>query len=114
MYGGHGMNNEATMPTASPALLKATQVYIMAFICLLLGLAIGYMMRSSQMAVPNLQASRINPSSPAAGTASNPHRLNLEEMHVMADKKAAPLLEKLKSNPNDSALLVQIGALYHT
>ena len=27
----------------------------------------------------------------------------------MADKQAAPLLEKLKSNPRDGALLVQVG-----
>ena len=27
----------------------------------------------------------------------------------MADKQAAPLLEKLKTNPNDSSLLVQVG-----
>jgi cytochrome c-type biogenesis protein CcmH/NrfG len=32
----------------------------------------------------------------------------------MADMQAAPLLEKLKSNPNDSSLLVQVGAIYHT
>jgi len=31
----------------------------------------------------------------------------------MADKQAAPLLGKLKSDPNDSAVLMQIGAIYH-
>jgi cytochrome c-type biogenesis protein CcmH/NrfG len=35
-------------------------------------------------------------------------------MREMADKQAAPLLEKLKSNPNDTALLVQVAAMYHT
>ena len=35
-------------------------------------------------------------------------------MQQMADKQAAPLLEKLKSDPNNSALLSQVGAIYHT
>ena len=32
----------------------------------------------------------------------------------MADKQAAPLLEKLKNDPRNSALLMQVGAIYHT
>ena len=42
------------------------------------------------------------------------HRPSLDEMKQMADKQAAPLLEKLKSNPKDNSLLVQVGAIYHT
>jgi len=40
------------------------------------------------------------------------HTPSLEEMKQMADKKAAPLLEKLKSDPNNSDLLSQAGNLY--
>jgi len=32
----------------------------------------------------------------------------------MANKQAAPLLERLKSDPNNSALLIQVGGIYHT
>ena len=39
---------------------------------------------------------------------------SLEEMKRMAGKQAAPLLEKLKSDPNNSAVLIQLGAIYHT
>ena len=39
---------------------------------------------------------------------------SLDEMKRMADKQAAPLLEKLKSDPKNIALLVQIGAIYHS
>jgi cytochrome c-type biogenesis protein CcmH/NrfG len=35
-------------------------------------------------------------------------------MKRMADKQAEPLLEKLKNDPNNSALLIQVGAIYHT
>lgn len=38
----------------------------------------------------------------------------LEEMKQVADKQAAPLLLKLKTDPNDSAVLAQVGAIYHT
>ena len=38
----------------------------------------------------------------------------LQDMRQMADKQAAPLLDKLKSDPNNTALLVQVGAIYHT
>lgn len=109
------MENEATTATAAPAVLKAKQVYAMALVCLVIGLAIGYMMRSSQLAVPAAQTeAKAGALSATAGTKMNPHHLSLEQMHVMADKQAAPLIEKLKSNPNDSALLMQIGAIYHT
>ena len=37
---------------------------------------------------------------------------SLEEMRHMADKKAQPLLAKLKTDPNNSDLLNQIGTLY--
>jgi cytochrome c-type biogenesis protein CcmH/NrfG len=36
------------------------------------------------------------------------------DMKRMADKQAEPLLEKLKNDPNNSALLLQVGAIYHT
>jgi cytochrome c-type biogenesis protein CcmH/NrfG len=37
---------------------------------------------------------------------------SLKEMKQMADKKAAPLLEKLKTDPNNSGLLIQVGKIY--
>ncbi len=36
----------------------------------------------------------------------------LEQLKIMGDKKAAPLFEKLKADPNNAALLAQIGAIY--
>ena len=54
----------------------------------------------------------VRPSSAAA--ASGAGRMpSLEEMRRIADKQAAPLLEKLKSDPNNTAVLVQVGAIYH-
>jgi cytochrome c-type biogenesis protein CcmH/NrfG len=41
------------------------------------------------------------------------HVPSLAEMKQMADKQAMPLLQKLKSDPNNSSVLVQVGAIYH-
>jgi cytochrome c-type biogenesis protein CcmH/NrfG len=110
-----GMADESTMTYPAPSSMKASWVYTMAAFCLVSGLAIGYLMRGSQLAV--LPAQTAASGAPlAVGAASKPagHPPTLGQMKQMADKQAAPLLEKLKSNPNDSALLVQLGAIYHS
>jgi cytochrome c-type biogenesis protein CcmH/NrfG len=38
--------------------------------------------------------------------------MTMEQMKAMADRRAAPLLEKLQANPTDAAALSQLGALY--
>jgi cytochrome c-type biogenesis protein CcmH/NrfG len=48
---------------------------------------------------------------PALGGGSMP---SLGEMKQMADKQAVPLLERLKSDPNNSTVLIQVAAIYHT
>jgi cytochrome c-type biogenesis protein CcmH/NrfG len=110
--GVHGMTNEsiATLPKAPT--LPALQVYFMAALCLSAGLGVGYLLRSSQ---PTTPAQRNTPQAATAAAAKPAgHHPGLEEMRQMADKQAAPLLEKLKSNPNDTSLLVQVAAMYHT
>ncbi len=102
-----------TQPTASSA-WNAKQVYAMAVICLVVGLAIGYLFRGSKSPAMPAQTA----ASQANGQASGPaidiggHMPSLEEMKQMADKKAAPLLEKLKADPNNSGLLIQVGKIY--
>jgi cytochrome c-type biogenesis protein CcmH/NrfG len=107
-------NKPTTQPTAGSA-WQAKQVYAMAIICLVVGLAIGYLFRGSQSpAVPPQPAanaqSNAQPSAPAGSMGG--HMPSLEEMKQMADKKAAPLLEKLKGDPNNSDLLIQVGNIY--
>jgi cytochrome c-type biogenesis protein CcmH/NrfG len=110
------MANEPTTQPPAGSSWQAKQVYAMAVICLVVGLAIGYLFRGSQSpAAPpqpaaNAQAAPTN-AQPAAG-AMGGHMPSLEEMKQMADKKAAPLLEKLKGDPNNSDLLIQVGNIY--
>jgi cytochrome c-type biogenesis protein CcmH/NrfG len=109
------MANEPTASSTASSSLPATQVYVMAGICLVAGLAIGYLLRGSQAPVfPAQSAASAGPPSATRTAMGNGHMPSLDEMKQMADKQAAPLLEKLKSDPNNSALLSQAGAIYHT
>jgi len=102
---------DETAPLPQPSPLQSSHVYAMAVICLLAGLGIGYLMRSSQLAVATPQ--RVAAASPhGAMPPGHPH--SLEQLKQISDKQAAPLLEKLKTSPRDTALLTQVAALYHT
>jgi cytochrome c-type biogenesis protein CcmH/NrfG len=59
-----------------------------------------------------LAAGPVAPHSPHAGAvgAKSP---TLQDMKQMADTNAAPLLAKLKKDPNNTDLLDQVGAIYH-
>lgn len=96
----------------APRAWKTKQVYAMAVICLAVGLALGYLFRgSASPPAPTSQAAQ-TPSAAGAPPAAQPQMPSLEDMKRMADKKAAPLLTKLKTDPNNSDLLNQIGTLY--
>lgn len=84
------------------------QVYVMAAICLLIGLPVGYLARGSAPASASVAQLQQNP---AAGLAPQ-QRPSLEDMQRMADKQAESLLLKLKADPNNPDLLNQIGNIY--
>jgi cytochrome c-type biogenesis protein CcmH/NrfG len=90
---------------------KVSQVYAMAGICLVIGVVLGYLFRGSGVgATHSAQSSQMNIGEGAAGAQ---HQMpSLEQLKQMADKKAQPLLEKLKTNPNDSNVLNELGTIY--
>lgn len=102
------MANEPGRLSVSPADWQTKQVYAMAAVCLVVGLAVGYLMRGSggAPAGATIQSSKSEPANP------NGKMPSLEEMKRMADKQVEPLLAQLKANPNNFALLVQIGDVY--
>jgi hypothetical protein len=121
------MANETITDTSTASPWQVRQFFGMAVLCLAVGLAIGYLCRGSQSTAPPPQ-----PTAPVAdlpnsvpsgvpgsalstastGAMGTGHMPSLEEMKSMADKKAAPLLEKLKSDPNNTDLLSQVGNIY--
>lgn len=105
------MPNEATEQATGGSVWQAKQVYAMAAVCLLVGLATGYFFRGSQSPAPPVPEAGATQPAGMAG-AMGGHMPSLEQMKQMADKKAAPLLEKLKSDPNNSGLLLQVGNIY--
>ena len=94
------------------------QAYVLAALCLALGVAIGYLFRGS--ASPVTQTAQAAASSDAAvphdqsGSAqSGAAQLTPEQRKAMTDQAAAPLLETLKTNSGDFNTLVQLGNLYY-
>ena len=85
---------------------QAKQVYAMAVVCLVAGLTVGYLFRGSG---PPSQ-SRV--SAMTVGDGPGEQTVRLEQMKHMAEKKAEPLFEKLREDPNNAGLLVQIGDVY--
>ena len=89
------------------------QAYTLAVVCLLLGMAGGWLIRGSQSpaaAVATESASAAAPTGMGGAMNAQP---TPEQLKLMADKQAAPLIEKLKSDPNNPDLLASIGNFYY-
>lgn len=96
----------------------STQAYVMAVVCLVVGCAVGYLLRGSvggSSAPAPVAATQPQgmPQGGMGGGAGQQQMPSPEQMKAMADKQAAPLLEQLKSNPNDAGVLAQLGNLYY-
>ena len=86
----------------------SVQAYTLCVICLVVGLAVGWLIRGSQgPAAPVEQASA---ATAAGGSSLQP---TPEQMLHMADKQAAPLMEQLRNDPGNAKLLAQIGNVYY-
>jgi cytochrome c-type biogenesis protein CcmH/NrfG len=103
------MANAFTSDPERGQFLVPVKAGLVAAICLAMGLGIGYVSRDFE----NKRASVKAASVPAA-QAPHPRVPTLQDMKLMADKQAAPLLAQLQAKPNDSALLMQVGAIYHS
>jgi cytochrome c-type biogenesis protein CcmH/NrfG len=96
----------------------STQAYIMAVICLIVGSAVGYLVRGSQSAStpkqqPAMAMSQQAPSDAMHAGVASQQAPSPEQLKAMADQQAAPLLAKLKTNPKDAETLAQVGNLYY-
>jgi len=91
-----------------------TQAYLLAVICLLFGVLVGYLLRGSGPA----QASPTAPPAPTAQSAESAaagmgSQVTSQQLKSMANKQAEPVLGLLKLKPSDPALLTQAGNIYY-
>jgi cytochrome c-type biogenesis protein CcmH/NrfG len=115
------MASETELPKAPATDWKVSQVYALAVVCLVIGLAVGYLFRGSRAPAqpsPSSAQAAVPHGMPAAmgNPGANPHAGSppptLDQMKQMADKKAAPLLAKLKDDPKNTGVLIQLGDIY--
>jgi cytochrome c-type biogenesis protein CcmH/NrfG len=119
------MSNENVASATPSSEWQVKQVYALAVVCLVIGLAVGYLFRGSRSSVPaasSMQAANAGPGATAhaggapagmgaqGGMTSQP--VTLDQMKQMADKKAEPLLAKLKDDPKNADLLIEVGKIY--
>ncbi len=89
----------------------SNQTYVLALVCLLLGLPVGYLLRAPSSIAPRPTA-QSSPPVVANLAARSANQITPEELKHMADVQAEPLLAALKQDPSDANLLAQLGSLY--
>lgn len=106
----------AEITTVSNEKWTSGQAYGIAIVCLLLGLAGGWFIRRVQAPTENAQvaaAQAAMPSQASAAQVSLPAPPPLQQVQLAAGTQAAPLLAQLKTDPNNVALLENIGDIYY-
>src|SRR4051812_27804052 len=100
------------LPAETPAnrMLPMRHVYLIGSVCLICGLAAGYSGHSWRM--PATASPRVQAAAPFHHPDTG-QRPSLAQMQQMANQQAAPMIEKLKADPANVGLLMQVGALYH-
>ncbi len=84
----------------------AREAYLLAAVCLLLGIGVGYIFRGSSAAVPAAVAAA-SPAPSTSGSQSPSH--SPETVKLMAE----PLLAALKVDPKNFKTLVDLGNMYY-
>lgn len=88
---------------------KPAVAYGMGAACLLLGLAVGYLLRGSESHASTTPVA--NP--PVAANLNQVHEMpTLDQMKQMADKKVVPLLEQVQKDPHNKDLLLRVAYFY--
>jgi tetratricopeptide (TPR) repeat protein len=85
------------------------EAYLLALVCLVAGLLIGYLLRGSSPLVATSPAAA-TPGMPATGPAAAPAAPATAES---VQPLAAPMLAALKADPNNADTLIQLGNLYY-
>jgi cytochrome c-type biogenesis protein CcmH/NrfG len=88
-----------------------SQAYFLAAVCLVVGIALGYLFRGSASPVAANAATSVSGDGTAGQTAQA--QLTAEQQKAMMEKAVAPLLEASRAKPNDFDTMVQLANLYY-
>lgn len=93
----------------------SVQAYVLAVICLLVGIAAGWFIRGSQNQNSPAISSEVASETAAAPQNGNSstQTSNPAEMRKAADTQAGPLLDQLKVDPANAELLINVGNIYY-
>jgi tetratricopeptide (TPR) repeat protein len=91
----------------------STQAYVLSVICLLLGVAVGYLVRGSAPSNNALTQVRASSAESLPASMAGGQQPSVGELRHMGDTQAQPLLKQLESDPKNSTLIYQIGNLYY-
>jgi cytochrome c-type biogenesis protein CcmH/NrfG len=91
---------------------SSVQVYTLSAICLLIGITVGYLVRGSTAAKAPTPPAAMSQSAGEGTGGSMGQPPTPEAMKRMADKQVAPLMEQLKSKPNDPEIMGKIAHYY--
>jgi tetratricopeptide (TPR) repeat protein len=118
------LKQDASHPAArSDKAWTEVQAYLLAAVCLVLGVALGYLFRGSAAPVAGVaQASAASDGSAPQGQPgqAQPNRaqpaqaqMSPEQQKAMVDQAVAPLLATLKTRPDDFNTIAQLANLYY-
>lgn len=94
----------------------ATQAYVLAVICLAVGIALGYFIRGSASPAPTTTASTSEVPAGMGQGQMGPGQLQAipdQQSPEVVEATVQPLLNQLKTDPNNFQLLVQVGNTYY-
>jgi cytochrome c-type biogenesis protein CcmH/NrfG len=109
------MDAESRQNDKTTSAWTASQTYIMAAVCLLIGVLVGYLVRGSAKPAGPVAANSAGMQQSAGGPPPGMAQQrvpSLEDMKRMADKQAEPLLTKLKTDPQNVELLNKTALTY--
>lgn len=92
---------------------RSAQTYTLAMVCLALGIGLGYLGRGRiGGSAPVETGQPMGTQLSSANKPGQPQMPSLDQLKHMADKQAEPLLDRLKTQPNDAALLGEVAHIY--
>jgi cytochrome c-type biogenesis protein CcmH/NrfG len=104
-----------TSPARAASQWSSQQAYTMAVLCLVLGVALGYLFRGSGATPAQAATNDSVPGQQVQGGMPGPPGANLtpQQKQEMLAKASEPMLKVLQRNPVDTDTLVKLGNLYY-